>query len=331
MYRDVSARLSYCSIFLSIAKIQRILGCLMDIYALSSNEAQPSILSFPLESPPSNQEDPHQYARYGHQGCGSTLAERRSSMAASQLIPSRKRSIRSLVSEHVQNAQASDARPPLPSRPSKRTKEPRTPLSPRRQHLRDHESANDAPRPLLQSFGPVKACAAEQEAPLKYQSKPASLRTLSSPIKFKGSLETFATNSDRDFMDHSALGDQSKYLYCPPTNSSAGAQRSSRLHDSGPYRRLSYGEPPHSLDSRVFHKTTASRALKRKASLHLKDNNCFSLYHQNPEAIQAKPWISESSQPKPRLWLDLAKDEEIEKMVSLRSLVNQRTCSWLRC
>ena len=303
----------------------------MDIHSLSPNEAQPSKLSSPVESPALNQEDPHQYACYSHQGCSSTLAERRSFMAASQLILSRKRSIRSLVSEHVQNAQASDARPPSPSRPSKRTKEPRTPLTPCHQHLRDHESITDAPRPLLQSFGPVKACAAEQEASLKYRSKPASLRTLSSPIKFKGSLESFATNPDQDLMDHSGLGDQSKYLYCPPTNSSDGTQRFSRLHDSGPYRRLSYGELPNSFDSRVFHKTTAFRDLSRKASLHVKDNNCFSPYHQNPEAIQAKPRDSEYSQPKPRLWLDLAEDEEIEKMVSLRSLPNQRTCSWLRC
>lgn len=303
----------------------------MDIHSLSPNEAQPSKLSSPVESPALNQEDPHQYACYSHQGCSSTLAERRSFMAASQLILSRKRSIRSLVSEHVQNAQASDARPPSPSRPSKRTKEPRTPLTPCHQHLRDHESITDAPRPLLQSFGPVKACAAEQEASLKYRSKPASLRTLSSPIKFKGSLESFATNPDQDLMDHSGLGDQSKYLYCPPTNSSDGTQRFSRLHDGGPYRRLSYGELPNSFDSRVFHKTTAFRDLSRKASLHVKDNNCFSPYHQNPEAIQAKPRDSEYSQPKPRLWLDLAEDEEIEKMVSLRSLPNQRTCSWLRC
>ena len=252
-------------------------------------------------------------------------------MAASKLIFSRKRSIRSPVSEHVPNAQASDARPASPSRLSKGTKEPRTPLSPRPQHLRDHESVDDAPRPLLQSFGPVKACAAEQEASLKHQSKPASLRKLSSPIKFKGSLESFATNLDLDIVDHSALGDQSKYLYCPPANSSGGTQRFSHLHDSGPYRRLSYGEPANSSDSRVFHKTTASRHLRRKASLRVKDNNCFSLYQQNPEAIQAEPWNSEYSQPKPRLWLDLAEDEEIEKMVSLRSMPNQPTCPWLRC
>ena len=314
------------SIFLSIAETRRrILGCIMDIYSLFSEEAQPPKLSFPLESPASNQEDLHQYVRYSHQGCGFTMAERRSFMAASQLTLSRKRSIRSLVSEHVQKAQASEARPPSPSR------QPRTTLSPWPQHYRNYESANDAPRPLLQSFGPVKACAAEQEVSLKCQSKPASLRTLSSPIKFKGSLESFATNPDRDFMDHSAHMDQSKYLYYPPTNPSDAAQRFSRLHDSGPKRRLSYGESPDSPDSRIFHKTTASRDLRRKASLHVKDDNCFSLYHQNPKAIQARSWSSKSSQPKPRLWLDQAEDEEIEKMVSLRSLPNQRTCSWLRC
>ena len=49
------------------------------------------------------------------------------------------------------------------------------------------------------------------------------------------------------------------------------------------------------------------------------------------EAIQAKPWDFEFSQAKPRLWLGLAEDEEIEEMVSLRSLPNQRTRSWLQC
>ena len=303
----------------------------MDIYYLSSNEAHRSKFSFPLESPSSDQEDPHQYARFTHKDYGSTLAERRSSMAASQLILSRKRSIRSLVSEHLPNAQASDARPSSPSRLSKRTREPRTPVSPRPQHLRSHESANYAPTPLLQSFEPVEACAAERQASLKYQSKPASLRTLSSPIKFKSSLESFATNPDCDCMDHSTLGDQSKYLYSPPTNPSDGAQRFSRVHDSDPYRRLSYGEPHNSLDSRVFGKSTVPRDLRRKASLHVKDHNCLSFYHQNPEAIQAKPWDSESSHATPRLWLGLAEDEEIEEMVSLRSLPNQRTRSWLQC
>ncbi|KAK0510071.1 hypothetical protein JMJ35_007465 [Cladonia borealis] len=235
-------------------------------------------------------------------------------MAASQLILSRKRSIRSLVSEHLPNAQPSDARPSSPSRPSKRTREPRTPVSPRPQHLRSHDSANYAPTPLLQSFEPVEACAAERQASLKYQSKPASLRTLSSPIKFKGSLESFATNPDCDCMSHSALGDQSKYLYCPPTNPSDGAQQFSCVHDSDSYRRLSYGEPPNYLDSRVFCKSTVPRDLRRKASLHVKDHNCLSFYHQNPEAIQAKPWDSEFSQTKPRLWLGLAEDEEIEEM-----------------
>ena len=304
---------------------------IMEIYSLSSSEAQPSKISFSLESPPSNQADSHQYAHYSHQGCGSTLAKRRSLMAASNLILSRKRPICTLVSEHVQNAQASDARPPSPSRPSKRAKELRTPLSPAPQYLRDHESANDAPRPLLQSLGPAKAYAAEQEASISYQSKPASLRTLSSPINFKSSLESFATNSDQDFIDHSALGDQSKYLYYPPTDSADGVQRFSRLQGSGPYRRLSYGETPSSPDSRVFHKTTGSRGLRRKASLHVKDDNCFSLDHQSSEAIQAKPWNSDSSQPKPKLLLDLAEDEEIEEMVSLLSLPNQQTCSPLRC
>ncbi len=299
----------------------------MEICSLSSNEAQPSKVSFP----PSNPEDPRQYAHYSHRDCGSALAERRSLMAASNLILSRKRSIRSLVSEQVQNAQASDARPPSPSRPSKRTKEPRTPLSPAPQHLRDHESADDPPRPLLQSLGPAKAYAEEQEACINYQSQPASLRTLSSPIKFEGSLESFGTKPDQDSMDYSALGDQSKYLYYPPINSSEGVQPVSRLHDSGLYRRLSYGEPPSSPDWRVFHKTTGSRDLRRKARLHVKDNNYFSLDHQSPEAIQAKTWNSESSQPKPKLSLDLAEGEEIEEMVSLISLPNQQTCSPLRC
>ena len=215
--------------------LRRILGCVMNIYYLSSIEAPPSKLSFPLISPSSDQADPHQYARSTHKDYSSTLAERSSSMAASQSILSRKRSIRCLVSEYLLNAQTSDARPSSPSRPSKRTREPGTPVLPQPQHLRSHESAKYAPTPLLQSFEPVEACAAERQASLKYQSKPASLRTLSSPITFKGSLESFATDPGRDLMDHSALGDQSKYLYSPPTNPSEGAQRVSRVHDSDPY------------------------------------------------------------------------------------------------
>lgn len=318
-------------LFPFIAEIlRRTLGCIMDIYYLSSNDAHPSRMSCLLEPPSSDQEDPHQHARSNHQGCGSTLTEKRSCMAAPQLVLSRKRSIHSLVSEHLQNAQASDARPPSTSRPSKRTREPKTPVSPAPHHLKDHESANYAPRPLLQSFEPIKACSAEQQASLKYQTKSASLRTLSSPIKFNDSIESFATSPNPDSMDYIALWDQSKYLYYPPTNPSEGAQPFSRLHNSGPYRRLSYGELSHSLDSRAFHTSTASRGLRRRASLRVKHHNCLSFYHHNPEAIQAKTWNSEPAQPKPRLWLDLAEDEEIGEKVSLRSLPNQRTRSWLQ-
>ena len=304
--------------------LKRICRCIMDIYYLSSNEAHPFRFSFPLQSPSSDQEDPHQYARSTHHDYSSTLAERRSSMAVSQLILSRKRSIRSLVSEHLPNAQASDARPSSPSRQSKRTRDAVTPVSPLPQHLRSHENADYAPTPLLQSSEPVRACATERQASFKYQTEPASLKTLSSPIKFKGNLESFATNPDRDWMNHSALGNQSNHLYCPPTISSDEAQQFSCVHDSDLYRRLSHGEPSTSLDLGVFRKARTPHDLRRKASLHVKDHNCLSSHHQNPEAIQAKPWDSECSQAKPSLWLSLAEEEEIEEMVSLRSLPNQR-------
>ena len=305
----------------------------MDTHFYFSNEGRPSKGSFPLQSPTWNQQDPYQCAHCSHQGCASALAERRSFMAASNLILPRKRSICSLVSEHVQNVQALDAWWPSPWRPSKRTKEPRTTLSPRPQHLRAHESANDRSRPLLRSSGPAKACVAEQaqETSLSYRSKSAGFRTLSSPIMFKSSFESLATNSEQDSMHHSKLGSQSKYLYYPPTNPSEGAHRFSRVHDGGPHRRLSYGAPPSAPDQKVFHKLTNSRHPRSKASLHVKEKGCLCLYNQSPEAIQAKPWDSEPSQVKPRLWLDRAEDEETQEMVSFLFLPNQQTCSWLRC
>lgn len=305
----------------------------MDTVSLLSKEARPSKGLFPLESPTWNQEDPYQYAHCSHQGCGSALAERRSFMASSHLILSRKRPVRSLVAEHVQNAQAANARSPSPSRPSKRTKEPKAALSPRPQHSRADESANATSRPLMQPPGPAKACAAEQyqQASLNYQSKSAGFGTLSSPIMFKGSLESRATNPEQDSVVHSKLEAQSKYLYYPPTNPSEGAHWFSRVHDGGPHRRLSYGAPPNDPDSIVFHKLTSSRHPRRKASLHVKENGCLCLYNQSPEAIQAKPWNSEPCQIKPRLWLDLAEDDEIQETVSCLSLPNQKTCSWLRC
>lgn len=318
------------SVFLSIFKrLVRILGCIMDILSFLSNEARPSNGSFPLESPAWNQEDPYQYAHYSHQGCGTALAERRSFMAAPHLIFSRKRPIRNLVDEHAQDAQASNAVSPSPSRPLKRSKELRAALSPRPQHSRTHESANDTSRRLLQRLGPAKACAAEQDqqASLNDQSESAGFRTLSSPIIIKGSLESLAPYRKQDFMDYSALADQSKYLYYPPTNPSEGARQFSRAHDGGPYRRLSYGAPPSTPGPRVSRKITDSPDPGRKASLHVKKNGCLCSYNQSPEAIQAKSWNSESSQTKPRLWLDLAEEEAIQKMVSLL-LPNQQT--WLR-
>ena len=319
------------SIFLSISKRPaRILGCIMDTFSLLSNETRPLKGLFPVESPTWNQEDPYQYAHCSHQVCGSALAKRRSFMAASHLILSRKRPIRSPVA-HVRNAQASDARSPSPSRPSKRTEEPRAARSPHPQHSRAHESANETPRPLLQPLGPAKSCAAEQDqqASLNYQRKSAGVRTLSSPIVIKGGLESFAPKPKQGFMDHSALADQSKYLYYPPTNPSKRSHRCSRTHDGGPYRRLSYGAPPSTPDPRVFHKITESPDPRHKASLHVKENSYLCSYNQSHEAIQAKSWIYEPSQAEPRLWLDLAEDEEIQEMVSLLSLPNQQT--GLRC
>ena len=302
----------------------------MDTCSLLSNEGRPSNGTFSLESPTWNQENPYQYAHCSHRGCGSALAERRSFMAAPHLILSRKRPIRNLVVEHAQNAQASDARSPSPSRPSKRTKEPRAAQSPRPQHSRTHKSANDTSRRLQQTSGPARACAAQQdqEASLNYQSKSAGLRTLSSPIIIKGSLELLAPYPKQDFMDHSALADQSKYLYYPPTNPSEGAHRFSRAHGGGPYRRLSYGAPPSTPSPRVSQKITDSPDPGREASLHVETNGCLCSYNKGPEAIQAKSWKSERSQTKPRLWRDPAEDEEIQEMVSLLSLPNQQT--WLQ-
>ena len=319
------------SIFLSISKrLVRILGCIMETFSLVSNEARPSKGSFLLESPTWNQEDPYQYAHCSHQNCGSTLTESRSFMAASHLILSRKRPIRSLVAEHVQNAPASDARSPSPSRPSKRTKEPTAALSPRPQYSRAHESTNDTRKPLLQLSRSAKACAAEQDqqASLDYQSESACLRRLSSPIIIKGSLESFE-NPKQDFMEYSTLADQSKYLYYPPTNPSEGAHQCFRAHHGGPYRRLSYDAPPSTPDPRVFHKITDYPGPEEKASLHVKENGCLRSYNQSPEAIQAKSWNSESSQTKPRLCIDAAEDKGIQGMVSLLSPPNHQTL--LRC
>ena len=318
------------SVFLLISKrLVRILRCIMDIFSLISNEARPSNGSFSLELPAWNQEDPYQYAHCSQQSCGSALAERRSFMAAPHLTLSRKRPIRNLVVEHAQDAQASDAMSLSPSRPSKRSKEPRAALSPHPQHSMTYESANDTSRRLLQRSGPAKACAAEQDqqASLNDQSKSAGFRTLSSPIIIKGSLESLGPYRKQDFMDYSALADQSKYLYYPPTNPSEGARQFSRTHDGGPYRRLSYGASPSTPGPRVSHKITDSPDSGRKASLHVKRNGYLCSYNQRPEAIQAKSWNSESSQTKPRLWLDLAEDEAIQEMVSLL-LLNQQT--WLR-
>ena len=315
------------SILLSVSKILvRILGCIMETFSLASNEARPSKRSFLLESPTWNQEDPHQYAHCSHQNCGSTLTEGRSFMAASHLILSRKRPIRSLVAGHVQNAPASNARSPSPSRPSKRTKEPTAALSPRPQHSRAHERANDTQRPLLQLSRSAKACAAEQDqrTSLDYQSKSAGFRRLSSPIIIKSSLESFE-NPKQDLMEYSTLADQSKYLYYPPTNPSEGAHRCFRAHDGGPYRRLSYGAPPSTPEPRVFHKVTDYPGPGEKASLHVKENGCLRSYDQSPEAIQAKSWDSESSQTKPKLWIDAAEDEETQGMVSLPPPPNHQT------
>ena len=87
---------------------------------------------------------------------------------------------------------------------------------------------------------------------------------------------------------------------------------------SVPSRRLSYGEPLHMVQSRSVRNSRGSEEHRPKAGWLAEDKNCDKWIDDTLKAQATRPYHSEPSRRKQRLWLDLVEDdEEIKEAVSI--------------
>lgn len=111
----------------------------------------------------------------------------------------------------------------------------------------------------------------------------------------------------------------SRYIFYSPKNPSE--KRSEKLFHvldpqrKVPRRQLSYGEPLSTPKPRSLHKTTALPELRHKAGWEPDDEH-DSWFDGALKASAVRPWYSEPTRTKPRLWLDLAEGEKIQEAVS---------------
>ena len=318
-------------ILLLIAKfLWSTLHSAMDVHSVFLYGLNRSTFSLPSKILPSSR-DQYRGVSCGIDACNSrnlrsSLAERRSCPHPTPLTLPRKRSIRSLAPEHAQDAQASRSSSSPPFRSVKRTKEAALPLpSPQPADTTNKDTA-DQSTSLLESPKPPKdeTTGRVHSASIGRQSELVSPKPLRSPIQFIPRLHAYETAITSTAPTKtlkskcSASFEKSKYQYYGPTNPSDQVERFPQGCGRVPRRQLSYGDPkPWSL-----HRTTGSPELRLKASPEAEDNDPIFWGDDTTvrsDTVKAKPWYSEPTRPKPRLWLDLVDDgEPIEEAVSRR-------------
>ena len=118
-----------------------------------------------------------------------------------------------------------------------------------------------------------------------------------------------------------ARGKPARYIFYPPKNPSDRPRHIYDCHSSVvPRRRLSYGEPLTLANPKARRAPAASSGIiKRQSGESTDEDDRHSSWLDGSLKATAtvRPWYSEPTRPKPRLWLDLAGDgEKIEEAVS---------------
>lgn len=111
--------------------------------------------------------------------------------------------------------------------------------------------------------------------------------------------------------DEKSLG----YIYYAPTNPSDTTSQASEARRRIPRRQLSYGDL--SSKPRSLHKSAGSRELRREAERQEEDYDLGSWSDSTSNASATRPYHSELTRSKPRIWLDLSEQDKIQEAVSM--------------
>ena len=150
-------------------------------------------------------------------------------------------------------------------------------------------------------------------------------KPLLSPIKFSHDVEARAADQMGELPHLDQFRDDEHHL----PYDDASSFRSSDWDLAAPSRRLSYGEPLDMIEARSVRRSTGSLKFQSKASWPAEDKNCDTWIDETLKAQANRPYHSEPSRRKNRLWLDLVEDdEEIAEAVSARDHIRLQM---LRC
>ena len=150
-------------------------------------------------------------------------------------------------------------------------------------------------------------------------------KPLLSPIKFSPDVEARATDQIGELPHPDHFSDVENQVPQDDVNSF----HSSDWDLAAPSRRLSYGEPLDMVDARSVRKSTGSTKFPSKAGWLVGDKNYDTWIDDTLKAQANRPYHSEPSRRKNRLWLDLVEDdEEITEAVSDLEFIRRQM---LRC
>lgn len=210
---------------------------------------------------------------------------------------------------------------------AKRFKGPITPPLPSPLSSCNNVVTTGLSRPLLdfseaKSLSPERAEPAESTGDQLDSDRPKTLR---SPFEYTKELVTSqvdpnAKNDIHRFNPNGPVRSEksSGYIYYAPTNPSNKTNQALDAHRRVPRRQLSYGDPPSKTGPRSLHKTTGSRELRYDAERHAEDFTLDSWSDRALNPSAAGPYRSELMRSEPRLWLDLAEQEDtIQEAVSI--------------
>lgn len=146
-------------------------------------------------------------------------------------------------------------------------------------------------------------------------------KSLLSPIKFSPPSGP-KTQNEVSVHTNRKTSESSTYMFYPPRNPADNHPLIKKIQPSVPQRKLSYGEPSLTPKPKSLHRITGSLELRREASRKPDGDNCESWLERGLEASANRPYYSEPTRSKPKLWLDLAEEgERIEEAVCIQSHV----------
>ena len=229
-----------------------------------------------------------------------------------------KRSNQSLTSERFGDLEA-HPRASSGIYSAKRLKGPTTAPLPGPPSSYDSAITTSFSRPFLDFFD-SETVSPERAAPAEFPGDQLDFdrsKALRSPFEYTQRLVTSHVdpNAKKDIQrldpNETAPGEKSsRYIYYAPTNCYNKPDQASEVPRKVPNRQLSYGDPSREIAPRCLHKTKGSRELRHEAERHAEDYNLQLCSDSTFDASAARPYHSQRTWSKPRLWLDLSEQED---------------------